>query len=409
MKETYRDKDTKISPTKNITEHNMASGPSEKVKDSSALVTQISSNKYRVEVESMFHCRQTGIKFEVESKAIIEYSLEYGNDYFNLIQENGCELLGPIFNVQVKDGRVSAVYLPHYVCLEGFRRDKSLIKFGHFKDGKLTLKIPTETEPSYVVQKDPEFSCVAAVGENFTSIWRRKKTFSLNGSVLLYFRVVGADKNKIKEYRIHLYLVPTNRPHLEKLDDMKKTHGFNRVDKPSLTSSVYTKTNYIITGEPSPNIWPESLKFMVHTEIEHCPFTEINIPNSAEQILLHVRVKSSSETEPVWTGRLTRADVEELSGQDTERGNSPEHFLDKYRSQLIESVDNVKPVLDKLTEQKLLEGQQYNNITCHPTTEEMMRGFLRIVEHYGREDKDKVYKILKAYNKSVIKRIERGN
>ncbi|XP_040297041.1 NACHT, LRR and PYD domains-containing protein 1b allele 3-like isoform X3 [Bufo bufo] len=392
MKETYRDKVTKISSTTNITEHKMASGPSEKVKDSSALATQISSNKYRVEVESMFHCQETGIKFKVETKTIIEYSLEYGNDYINLIQENGCELLGPIFNVDIKSVRVSAVYLPHYVCLEGFK-DTSMIKFGHFKDGKVTLQIPTKIEPSYVVQNDPKFSCVAAVGEHSTSIWRRKKTFPFNGQVLLYSRVVGDDE--YMEYRIHLYLVPTDRPHLKKLNEQMRHDGYKRINKPSLIRKVYTNKDYSITGKPNPKICPKTLQFTVHTEIEHCEFTEMNFAKSTEEILLHVKAESSSP-ETVWSGELTR-------------GDPPKNFVEIYRSQLVQKVKNIMPVLDDLRTQELLSGEDYDTVTRQSTKQDMMRNLLDFAQSWGSEDMDTFYDVLKSHNKQTIKYIEEEN
>ncbi|CAN2390187.1 LRR and PYD domains-containing protein 1-like, partial [Pristimantis euphronides] len=167
---------------------------------------------FRVEVESKFHCKETGIKFVVESKTTIEYSLEYESDYVTWVQDNGYELLGPIFNVQVRSGQVSAVHLPHYVQLEGIK-DKSMIKIGHFKDKKVTLKIPTKIEPNYVLLKDPSFSCIAVVGEHSTSIWRKKKPTPFHGKVRLYFRVLCAEMEEM-EYRIHLYLLPADVPQL---------------------------------------------------------------------------------------------------------------------------------------------------------------------------------------------------
>ncbi|CAN2390188.1 LRR and PYD domains-containing protein 1-like, partial [Pristimantis euphronides] len=213
MKDSYGETVVSKSSGELIAGPRMASTLSAKAMEPSGSGSQdISSKKYRVEVESKFHCKETGIKFVVESKTTIEYSLEYESDYVTWVQDNGYELLGPIFNVQVRSGQVSAVHLPHYVQLEGIK-DKSMIKIGHFKDKKVTLKIPTKIEPNYVLLKDPSFSCIAVVGEHSTSIWRKKKPTPFHGKVRLYFRVLCAEMEEM-EYRIHLYLLPADVPQL---------------------------------------------------------------------------------------------------------------------------------------------------------------------------------------------------
>ncbi|XP_069591133.1 NACHT, LRR and PYD domains-containing protein 1a-like [Ranitomeya imitator] len=176
MKEPCRETTVGTSSTKLIAGQKMAAGPPVKVTELTGLEAQvIGHNRYRIElnvdtgVKSIFYCQETGVKFEVENEAILEYSLESGDEFFRLIQGHGYELLGPIFNVQVISGEVSAVYLPHYACLDGFR-DKSMIKIGHLKDGKVSLRIPSSVGPSYVVLEHPTFSCVAPIGEYVTSI-----------------------------------------------------------------------------------------------------------------------------------------------------------------------------------------------------------------------------------------------
>ncbi|XP_066433676.1 NACHT, LRR and PYD domains-containing protein 1a-like [Eleutherodactylus coqui] len=416
MNKAYRETAVNISFSKIIAKHIMASSLSAKATKPSGLVSQvIRDNKYRIEVNSTFHCLKTGIKFEVESKAIIEYSVQYDNDYMNLIQKNGYELLGPMFNVQVVSGAVSVVHLPHYVCLDGFR-DQSMIKFGHFKDGNVILEIPTRIEPSYIVLENPTFSCVAAIGEQYTSIWRRKKSYPINGKVLIYFRVVCPGQDDIMEYRIHLYLLPAGIPCLEDLDDLKRINKFKRVDKPShTTSSVYTKTKYMIglTKELNPRICPEKLQFMVHKEIKEHPFTEINISKNAilkstNSISLQVLAEKSSESEPVWEGQLSRADIEELS-EAVPRGTPSGHFVDKYCVPLIQSVTYIKPVLDDLKKQELLKEEHCNNITSQQTPQDQMRELLSFVRSWGHEDKNTFYRIVKHHNGPIIKEMERKN
>ncbi|XP_071975553.1 NACHT, LRR and PYD domains-containing protein 1b allele 3-like [Engystomops pustulosus] len=414
MKDSYQEKIISKSSTKFIPGQKMASAPSGKAKELSATEPQvIGNNKYRIVVESFFHCRLTGIKFHVKTKTEIEYSLEYGNDYMNLIRDNGYELLGPIFNVQVISGKVATVYLPHYVCLENFEGDRNLIKFGDLKDGKVKLKTPTRTESSHLVLENPSFSCVAPVGEQSLIFWKRKP-FPFNGKVLLYFRVVCPEKEEFMEYRIHLFLIPTDKPDLERLDYLKSTHGFKRIDKPSQAKNVFTNKDYIIKGKPSQNILPQTLQFPINTEIEHCPYTEINTTKQAilkngEQLIFTVETEESLQQEPVWKGLMTRADIEELAAKEIQRGDFSEHFVIKHRIALVQRVTSINPVLDDLKGQKLLTKEHYDTIRKEATPQDKMRELFRSVEGWGHADKETLHKILLCHNEPIIRQIEKGN
>ncbi|XP_073403539.1 NACHT, LRR and PYD domains-containing protein 1b allele 3-like [Dendrobates tinctorius] len=412
MKETYQETTVSTSSTKLIAGQKMAAGPPVKVTELSGLAAQvIGHNRYRIElnvvagVKSIFYCQETGIKFEVENETILEYSLEYGDEFFSLIQGHGYELLGPIFNVQVISGDVSAVHLPHYVCLDGFR-DKAMIKIGHLKGGNVSLRIPSRIDPCCVVLEHPSFSCVAPIGEYVTSIWRRKRPYPFNGKIVLYARVLCADNDKLKEFRIHLYLIPADRHRLETLDDLKEHQGFKNINKPGAINNVLTKTNYIISGKPASNIWPKILQFTIHKEIEDYPFSEINISHSAEEISLNVKTDKSLDSELLWKGLLTRADIEELSGEAAQR-DSAEHFIDKHRTDLIQKVKHIEPVLDELRKQNLLSEEACSIVTSKKTSQEKMREIFMSVDGWSWRDKDKFYQAVKLHNKPTIKEIGR--
>ncbi|KAM4024608.1 NACHT, LRR and PYD domains-containing protein 1b allele 3-like isoform 2-T2 [Anomaloglossus baeobatrachus] len=411
MKEPYRETTVGTLSTKLIAGLKMAAGPPVKVNGPSGLTPQvIGHNTYRIEVcgnagdQPEIHCPETGIKFKVESGTTVEYSLEYGDDYINLIQELGYELLGPIFNVRVLSGDVSAVHLPHYVCLEGLK-DKSKIKFGHFKDGKVSLKIPSVIDPSYVVLNHPTFSCVAPIGERVMSFLRRVKPYPFSGKVVLYVRVLCADNHKLKELRIHLYLIPADRHRLKKLDECKGRLGFKNIDKPGAFNNVFTKTNYIISGKPTPSIFPPKLQFLIHKEIEDYGFTEINISHSAEEISLKVREESPG-SEPLWQGLLTRADIEELSVQAAQKV-SPEFFINEHHPELIQKVRNIEPVLDELKKLNLLTQEACDRVMSKETSQDKMREVFKSVDGWSREDTETFYQVVKRHNKSIIKAIQK--
>ncbi|KAM3917790.1 NACHT, LRR and PYD domains-containing protein 1b allele 2-like [Leptodactylus fuscus] len=209
-------------------------------------------------------------------------------------------------------------------------------------------------------------------------------------------------------------------PSLTNLDEQKSCDGYKRIVKPPLDKKLYTNTNYSLQiaeynfFEPRPQIYPETLQFIVHKEMELFSFTEINIKKRAitkdtMSITLSFEENRNSESETVWRGTLTRADIEERTREAALRGESSKHALDKYHSKLVERVKSIKPVLDDLKSQDLLTNQAFSTVTSAKTTEDQMRELLTIVRGWGCGNKNKVWGILKKHNEPVIKEIEKWN
>ncbi|XP_075037530.1 NACHT, LRR and PYD domains-containing protein 1b allele 2-like [Mixophyes fleayi] len=378
--------------------------------ESDGLITSTINGKmyrHKLNPDQLFHCSETGIKFQVKSTATIEYELEYGADYKRQIEENGYEIVGPLFKINVVSGAVSAVYLPHYLCLEDLGGDKSLIKCVHFKDGKMSLQTPDKIEPSNIMLENPTFSCVAPLMIR-SHFWKlRKKYTPIHGKVLLYFRVVCPEVSACKLYRIHLYLIPRGQPQIKKLDKLKKEFGFKRVDKPPQTrNSLNTKTDYTIDGGRDVDLSDKILKLKIHDDLEKYPYIEVNVKGDATEILLSLKEKDNL----IWNGKLTEGDLRELTFQCIQqKGNflPKESFLIKHRQVLISEVTKVELVLDHLLAEKLLTGEEYDFVLSKQTSQEQMRALYGCVKSWGDDDQIKLYKILKITNGPLIRKLKK--
>ncbi|PIO40655.1 hypothetical protein AB205_0064920 [Aquarana catesbeiana] len=157
-----------------------------------------------------FCCLETGIKFQVTRRITIEYELDSWSKYMDNPQLQESEVLGPLFNIKtpVEPNIVSAVYLPHYLCLKELSTDLSSIKCAHFKDGNLSVETPTQVLPFHVILENPSFS---SLGVFFLNLLPRAVTkfIPIHGKVLLYFKKAG---KQCVEYKIHLYLLPAFAP-----------------------------------------------------------------------------------------------------------------------------------------------------------------------------------------------------
>ncbi|XP_073491214.1 uncharacterized protein [Aquarana catesbeiana] len=83
-----------------------------------------------------------------------------------------------------------------------------------------------------------------------------------------------------------------------------------------------------------------------------------------------------------------------------------EHFVDRYREELIYRIHLIDPILDDLMTWSLLTPEQCDTIRAEPTTEEKMRRLYSVIRRWSNTDKDILYILLRKYNPSVIRFLE---
>ncbi|XP_073485507.1 NACHT, LRR and PYD domains-containing protein 12-like isoform X2 [Aquarana catesbeiana] len=384
--------------------------PAESEEEPENLVTPIVDGKtYRLKLEPgrLFCCKETGIMFKVKSEVTITYELKFESDYVNKIQENEYDIVGPMFNITVEPKVVSEVYLPHYLCLQGLKRGISLIRCGHFKDGKFNIIKPVTIGPSHIVVENPSFSSLVAL---FLKLWRRPIPFK--GKILLYSKVVCPEDVTCLEYKFHLYVIPKKQPEIKKLHQQKQTNGFKDMEKPHIMKSrLYTKTDYSVKVQPDGKITPRHLQLKINYETEDLPFVEVIANRNAKELVLFMSEKESDDS--LWEGDITEGELREMQlrarASVSSAGSSPttRHFVDEHRIELIDGVHPIDPVLDRLRDLELLTPDQCNIVTSKPTRQDRMRELYEFVRGWGNEDKDKLLHILEETNKSLMRRLRR--
>ncbi|XP_030418412.1 apoptosis-associated speck-like protein containing a CARD isoform X3 [Gopherus evgoodei] len=92
---------------------------------------------------------------------------------------------------------------------------------------------------------------------------------------------------------------------------------------------------------------------------------------------------------------------------DSATGKEEEHFVDRYRVQLIERTTPVEPILD-LLHATVLDNEQYQTIRSGSTSQEKMRKLYQLMPSWNKKCKDQFYEALKAKNRFLIEDLE-GN
>ncbi|XP_040214323.1 uncharacterized protein LOC120944337 [Rana temporaria] len=276
--------------------------------DDILIVPEINGNTYKLELKSagLFRCSKTGIKFQVRHPVTMEYELESWYEYMEFLRYQGSEVVGPLFNIKTpqEPDIVSAVYLPHYVCLKELSEGTSRIICAHFKDGNLSVEKPARILPFHVVLENPSFSPLGTLWHYLPDMLT--KHIPIHGKVLLYFRVVG--KNHV-QYQIHLYLVPIFTTMSQDLEKSKENNGFEKIDKPSRTTSrIYTEKKFIVRGSTITHVMPTELEMLSISPLDNFVDIIINAPVDIIELCL---VQKDSE-ENVWGCLMSTGEIEML-------------------------------------------------------------------------------------------------
>ncbi|KAG8429964.1 hypothetical protein GDO86_018740 [Hymenochirus boettgeri] len=314
--------------------------------------------------KGLFLCSQTGIQFRVESSTTIEYQFAFWGDYLGGVPQISFYTTGPVFNINIKAGLVSEVYLPHYVCLGGGYVDIGKFRIAHYKDENLVLESPMRIEPFFAVMENPSFSPVGVVLlRTLPKVFQRN--IPMHGAVVMYSRYV-------RGHTIHLYLMPHD-PSIqhEGVTNKEIKNGFSLVDKSPGTRTVYSGRRYIVEGPDGAEIIPEDLKLRLDSRPELYSYSEVYLSEMKDRFFLGVICMNNKKS--VWRAAIRKGS---------------QHFVDKHRVSLIQRVSNIDPILDDLLALNILSQEQYDTVRTQRTAQERVRELYDCVRSWGREEKD---------------------
>ncbi|KAM5151698.1 NACHT, LRR and PYD domains-containing protein 1a allele 5-like [Mantella aurantiaca] len=300
------------------------------------VVPEIIGDTYRLELKTSgcFCCTKTGIKFEVKRAVTLEFEQDSWDNYKELFPLKASEVLGPLFKVTtpLPPDTVSAVHLPHNLCLKKFGGDRSWIRCAHFKDGNLSVETPARILPFHVVLENPSFSSLGVwlFLWNLLPNWLSKR-IPIHGNVLLYFTTVGI---RHLEYKFHLYLMPSFTSVKENFHQEKARKGFRKLDKSCRTQTVYIKIDYTVKATEGAHI--TNMKMQVECSGPLEIYTEITINAAVDPIDLWLE---KDEMQKIWECRLSKGELEELLLQ----FQKPTIFQGELEELRTETPQNTRP------------------------------------------------------------------
>ncbi|XP_078027625.1 uncharacterized protein LOC117265280 [Epinephelus lanceolatus] len=331
-----------------------------------------------------FECSVSGLRWVCKEKVSFKYQFYSWEGPMERIESMKYMPAGPLMDITVTAGKLDVVYLPHWICIDD--NPTILDKFAvlHIDDCGDVVEKVSEVTSSHVKLSEPVFSPRAVLMKVGVPV-------KIHCNVLIY-------KTNKAFLTLHVYLIPCDPGLQESVDKREKQNEM--ISKPHPERSLKMQDRFILTADlDDADITPKTLKLRYKSRNPN--FFEVFIENPDKVFML--QIEQENDHQPVWTCAIRKDDYQSSTGP-----LPGEHFVDKHQCALIERMSNIKPILDNLLSEKVIQQEDYDTISAIQTTQEKMRklysGALKAAGHDG---KDVFYKILEEKETYLVADLKR--
>ncbi|XP_075785034.1 uncharacterized protein LOC142829356 isoform X2 [Pelodiscus sinensis] len=362
----------------------------EEVKPESIEDPKGNQETYRVHFSQpgWFRCSETELEFEVRVAVTVQYGYSSWRQHLTESLEGKWMVAGPLFDIRVEpEGAVSAVHLPHFLCLR--EADRSRVQIAHFLEEGMTLESPTRVRPFHAVLQNPRFSLLGVFW-----LWKREDT-PIHSLVLLY------QAQKRVNLTLHLYLIPDDSSRIKAVKDYEKEFQSWCVSKSHFTSRPLCFGTSCVVSSPSEiTVKPKELPFLDKPADTLQPFTEIHTKDFREELELSLEEKNKTL---IWEAVIRAEDL--MPSDSSTKMETDTHFVERHREQLIQRVTAVDSILDSL-HGPVLDTEQYERVRAEKTNQDKMRKLYGLAPSWNADCKEQFYQALREKHRYLVEELE---
>ncbi|CAM4588296.1 unnamed protein product [Leuciscus chuanchicus] len=361
-----------------------------------SVCTDEEGSKFRISTQAgRFECSRTRMRWVCAGDVTLQYRAVDGRFLSEELERLQCERIGPVIDVTVISGKLEEAHLPHYACLaESDPSLKDAVKLLSKRNEGISLQ-SVELTRYHAKILQPSFSLTTLIISWFTQ-WEE------HCNLLLYMRC----KDPLI---LHIYFFPANDTcSKEKVEQNEKSS--HPISHPRPNRPFRMKTPHLLEV-PGASVHPvEGISF--RTDIDPNFFEIMQHQDGDVQMnLVREEDKKSVWTATIWKAKL--AQLEQRQVQDEPQLNSEiekAQFFDKHRSALIQRVQNVKSIADKLREQRIIHEELYSEIThTNLTSQDSVRKICDTVHSSGVIAKVKFVVILQKQEPYLFEELLRSD
>ncbi|XP_048051530.1 NACHT, LRR and PYD domains-containing protein 1 homolog [Megalobrama amblycephala] len=339
--------------------------------------TDEGGSKFRVSTDpGRYECVRTRMRWVCDCDVTLQYCTVDGHFLNTELERLQCNRIGPVIDVTVISGKLEEVHLPHYACLgESDPSLKDAVKVLTVKDEGITTE-PVQLTRFHAKIVQPSFSLTTLIISWIMRVYE-------HCDLLLYMR------SKVPLI-LHVYFFPVDDCAEEKVEKNEKSN--DPIPHPRPDRPFQMKTPHIL-DVPGASIHPkEGITFRRETDPNFFK-VKTRLENDLQMTLIR-----KEDKEVVWTAVFEKDELDLINPKRDEPCLNSEadkaRYFDNHWSNLIQKVENVQIIADKLCQQQLIYDEQYSEITQSLTSQESMRKICDIIRKHRDDVKAKFISVL---------------
>uniref|UniRef100_A0A096M180 Uncharacterized protein n=1 Tax=Poecilia formosa TaxID=48698 RepID=A0A096M180_POEFO len=216
------------------------------------------------------------------------------------MESRGYRPAGPLLDISLITGRMTEVFLPHWICVDDVRKPLEQFAVLHMDDCGDAVEKVSEVSPSHVKLAEPVFSPRAV-------LMRAGFPVKVYCNMLLY-------RTNTAFLTLHVYLIPRD-PALQQVNAMDRkesSYGYKVIQKPDPEKSLKMNDYFFLTSdleaaEVSPKVDGLHTGIKLRYPRGKPNFFEVYVENANRNFSLTLR--PDREDQPVWECSVRKGPV----------------------------------------------------------------------------------------------------
>ncbi|XP_071234452.1 sterile alpha motif domain-containing protein 9-like isoform X1 [Salvelinus alpinus] len=333
-----------------------------------------------------YECKVSGLRWVCKTHVSLQYQFSSWEPHRAMMKSLGYEQGGPLLDVTIISGELEEVQLPHFACFGDDPSFKEKVRILHVEDCGVSVEQVDEVTRFHVKILHPTFSPKGVLVRSGFPV-------KAHCDLLLY-------QAKTAFLTLHAYLVPCDSSVEQAMKKKEQSYGYRSIRKPQPVKSLRMKDWFsLTTSSPSAEVKPPKMKLRYDNTTPN--FFEVFMEDA--DVDFGMKLISDVEGEIVWDHTIRKADYRHKTTQNSQNL----HFVDLHRTDLIQRVCLVKPILDQILAKSVITDEGYSTVMAKRTTQDQMRElYMGPLRASGISAKNIFYEILKELEPLLIKELK---
>ncbi|XP_016518370.1 NACHT, LRR and PYD domains-containing protein 1b allele 2-like [Poecilia formosa] len=286
----------------------------------------------------LFECSVSGLRWFCSERVVFRYRFCSWDGHMERMESRGYRPAGPLLDISLITGRMTEVFLPHWICVDDVRKPLEQFAVLHMDDCGDAVEKVSEVSPSHVKLAEPVFSPRAV-------LMRAGFPVKVYCNMLLY-------RTNTAFLTLHVYLIPRDPALQQEMDQRETSYGYKVIRKPDPDMPLKMFDDFVLTADlESAEVCPERLKLRYNPTRPN--FFEVYIKNPETDF--QMKLLQAKQLNPVWTCALRKDEyqkTEERKGGATgvTYSHKVKHYVEEHPSPLTQKAASLRSDREKLLE-----------------------------------------------------------